>query len=92
MRAEYLASSSVISRRMSGSSFPAPDWVHSKKDLYSSAISQGTSGAGTWSNHQTAVPYPSVRIAASGSTGRYVRVQLSGTNYLSLAEVQVFGQ
>jgi hypothetical protein len=24
-------------------------------------------------------------------TGRYVRVQLSGTNYLSLAEVQVFG-
>ncbi len=25
-------------------------------------------------------------------TGRYVRVQLSGTNYLSLAEVQVWGQ
>ena len=24
--------------------------------------------------------------------GRYVRVQLSGVNYLSLAEVQVFGQ
>ena len=26
-----------------------------------------------------------------GRTGRYVRVQLNGTNYLSLAEVQVFG-
>jgi hypothetical protein len=27
-----------------------------------------------------------------GATGRYVRVQLAGTNYLALAEVQVFGQ
>ena len=27
-----------------------------------------------------------------GRSGRYVRVQLSGTNYLSLAEVEVFGQ
>ncbi len=27
-----------------------------------------------------------------GITGRYVRVQLAGTNYLSLAEVQVWGQ
>jgi len=27
-----------------------------------------------------------------GFQGRYVRVQLSGTNNLSLAEVQVFGQ
>jgi hypothetical protein len=26
-----------------------------------------------------------------GAQGRYVRVQLDGTNYLSLAEVQVFG-
>ena len=29
---------------------------------------------------------------AVNRTGRYVRVQLSGTNYLSLAEVQVMGQ
>jgi hypothetical protein len=28
----------------------------------------------------------------SPAQGRYVRVQLTGTNYLSLAEVQVFGQ
>ena len=28
---------------------------------------------------------------AAGAQGRYVRVQLTGTNYLSLAEVQVFG-
>jgi hypothetical protein len=44
----------------------------------------------TWSSHQTTVPNPSSTIAAS-TTGRYVRVQLSGTNFLSLAEVQVYG-
>jgi hypothetical protein len=45
---------------------------------------------GTFSSHQTAAPNPSATIAA-GTEGRYVRVQLTGTNYLSLAEVQVFG-
>jgi hypothetical protein len=44
---------------------------------------------GTWSSHQTATPSPSSVIAA-GAQGRYVRVQLTGANYLSLAEVQVF--
>ena len=46
--------------------------------------------AGTWSSHQTSMPNPSTTIAV-GASGRYVRVQLSGTGYLSLAEVQVFG-
>jgi hypothetical protein len=46
--------------------------------------------AGIWSSHQIAPPMPSAAIAA-GAQGRYVRVQLSGTNNLSLAEVQVFG-
>jgi hypothetical protein len=49
------------------------------------------SRAGTWSSHQTATPGPNSGISV-GTQGRYVRVQLSGTNYLSLAEVQVFGQ
>ena len=47
--------------------------------------------AGTFSSHQTVAPNPSVSIATGGTQGRYVRVQLTGTNYLSLAEVQVFG-
>jgi hypothetical protein len=47
--------------------------------------------AGTFSSHQTTAPNPSAVIAA-GAQGRYVRVQLTGANYLSLAEVQVFGQ
>lgn len=46
---------------------------------------------GTWSNHQSTTPNPSTKIAIGGAQGRYVRVQLAGTNYLSLAEVQVFG-
>jgi len=47
--------------------------------------------AGTFASHQTAAPSPSVAIPVS-TQGRYVRVQLSGTDYLSLAEVQVLGQ
>jgi hypothetical protein len=46
---------------------------------------------GTFSSHQTLAPNPSTTITV-GAPGRYVRVQLSGMDYLSLAEVQVFGQ
>jgi hypothetical protein len=49
------------------------------------------SRSGTWSSHQTTAPSPSTLIAVAAQ-GRYVRVQLTGANYLSLAEVQVFGQ
>src|ERR1051326_7191611 len=48
------------------------------------------SRAGTFSSHQTTFPNPSASIVVNAA-GRYVRVQLSGTNYLSIAEVQVFG-
>jgi hypothetical protein len=47
--------------------------------------------AGTFASHQTTIPSPSTTITAVAQ-GRYVRVQLSSPNYLSLAEVQVFGQ
>jgi len=48
--------------------------------------------AGVWSNHQTTMPNPTTTVAAGGVQGRYVRIQLSGTNYLALAEVQVLGK
>ncbi len=48
--------------------------------------------AGTFGSHQTAAPNPSTTIVTNGVQGRYVRVQLTNPNYLSLAEVQVFGQ
>ncbi|WP_054023591.1 polysaccharide lyase family 8 super-sandwich domain-containing protein [Bacillus sp. FJAT-28004] len=43
-----------------------------------------------WTNHQTTYPNPSTTVNAIGVKGRYVKIQLTGTNYLSLAEVQVF--
>jgi len=46
--------------------------------------------AATWSSHQTTIPSPFVTINA-GVQGRYVRVQLTGTNYLHMAEVQIMG-
>jgi F5/8 type C domain len=46
--------------------------------------------SGTWGSHQTSLPNPSTVIDTGGVQGRYIRVQLSGTNYLALAEVQVF--
>jgi len=42
-----------------------------------------------WSNHQTTYPNPVTQIDAGGTSGQYVRIQLTGTNYLSLAEVKV---
>ncbi len=46
--------------------------------------------AGTFASHQTTAPNPSTTITVNAQ-GQYVRVQLSDTDYLSLAEVQVFG-
>ena len=40
----------------------------------------------------TSTPRPSVTINTGGVTGSRVRVKLKGTNALSLAEVQVFGE
>src|SRR5262249_11711819 len=45
---------------------------------------------GIFSRHLTSPPSPSTTITV-GVQGRYVRVQLNGTDFLSLAEVQVFG-
>jgi len=48
---------------------------------------------GVWMRHVEVPdgPQPSVSLAVD-ATGRYVRIQLADTNYLSLAEVKVFGQ
>lgn len=43
-----------------------------------------------WSDHQTSYPNPLTTIVAGGRTGRFVRIQLTDSNALSLAEVQVF--
>ena len=43
-----------------------------------------------WSSYQANAPEPSVLVNANGAAGRYVKVQLRGTNPLSLAEVLVY--
>jgi hypothetical protein len=47
--------------------------------------------SGTFASHQTSAPNPSAQITVNAQ-GRYVRIQLSNPDYLSVAEVQVFGQ
>jgi len=47
---------------------------------------------GVWSSHQLGqAARPTAINLPANSTGRYVMVQLSGTNYLTISEVQVFG-
>jgi hypothetical protein len=68
-------------------------WVFISSTPFSASDTPATlqSRVGTWSGHQTAEPSPSTTIPIGGVPGRYVRVQLAGSNYLSLAEVQIFG-
>jgi hypothetical protein len=83
----------VISNRTDCCSNRLSDyWVFVSNTPFASTDTPSTlqTRAGTWNSHQTSYPNPSTTIAVNAA-GRYVRVQLSGTNYLSLAEVQVFG-
>jgi RHS repeat-associated protein len=66
-------------------------WVFVSDTPFGSSDTPATlaNRAGTWSSHQTNYPNPSTTVSPN-APGRYVRVQLSGSNYLSLAEVQVF--
>ncbi|WP_406424500.1 discoidin domain-containing protein [Streptomyces sp. NBC_00873] len=52
-------------------------------------LDQALAQPGVSAYHQTVAPAPKSRVSV-GRLGRYVRVQLTGTNYLSLAEVQAF--
>jgi alpha-L-fucosidase len=45
-----------------------------------------------WSSHQTSSANPSVSLPVDGKKGRYVKVQLNGTDHLRLAEVIVKGR
>lgn len=45
-----------------------------------------------WSNTETNYPNPVSDIQTDGVVGRYVKIQLSDRNYLSLAEVEVLGK
>jgi hypothetical protein len=69
-------------------------WVFVSDTPFSAADTPATlqSRPATFTSHQTLTPSPMVTIPTNGAQGRYVRLQLSGLHYLSLAEVQVFGR
>lgn len=66
-------------------------WIFVSETPFASKDTPATllTRAGTWSSHQRTPPNPSTTVWA-GVQGRYIRVQLSGANYLSLAEVEVY--
>ncbi len=46
--------------------------------------------AAVWGEFRAAAPNPSATFSAGGFSGRYVRLQLSGTNFINVAELEVF--
>lgn len=71
--------------------------IYNRTDACSERLSNYTiylldeDGNEVWSNHQIDMPNPNVSISVTGK-GRYIKIQLDGENYLSLAEVQVYGK
>ena len=90
-----VSSISVWARTDCCANFVSDYWVFVSDTPFNATDTPATlqNRPGTWSSHQTAAPSPWTRDChgLSGAQGRYVRVQLTGTNYLELAEVQVFG-
>jgi hypothetical protein len=66
-------------------------WVFVSNTPFDHSLTPAQQAAqpGVWSNHQPGTMGRPTRVPAP-TTGRYVMVQLAGTNYLALAEVQVF--
>ena len=91
---DYAASIPILERRFAA----LPSFGQDVQDLLSMLRSPAAASplslpgrSDVWSSHQTVVPNPSVSIATGSVRGRHVRVQLSGTDYLNMAEVQVMG-
>ncbi|MFI1769669.1 discoidin domain-containing protein [Streptomyces sp. NPDC020800] len=65
-------------------------WLFVSATPFNTALTPAQQAAqpGVWSSHQTTQAATPTTVPANTS-GRYVMVQVSGTNYLSLAEVEV---
>jgi alpha-L-fucosidase len=68
-------------------------WVFISANPFPDAETPTADGArnDVWKAHVTGYPNPSKGLNPGGYHGRYVRIQLGGKNYLSLAEVKVMG-
>jgi hypothetical protein len=67
-------------------------WVFTSPTPFDTSLTpqQQAARPGVWSSHQTGTA-GTVTTVRPGTPGRYVMVQLNGTNYLALAGVEVFG-
>ncbi|MFE7332565.1 discoidin domain-containing protein [Streptomyces sp. NPDC057565] len=67
-------------------------WVFVSDSPFDTTLTpvQQAAKSGVWSSHQTGQA-GSPTVIPADATGRYVMVQLSGTNYLALGEVEVLG-
>lgn len=68
-------------------------WVFASDTPFDHSLTpeQQATQPGVWSSHQSGTIGRPTQLPV-GTEGRYVMVQLAGTNYLALAEVQVFPQ
>jgi len=68
-------------------------WVFVSNTPFDTSLTpvQQAATPGVWSSHQTGeAGYPTMVRLPSAATGRYIMIQLSGTNYLALAEVEAW--
>jgi hypothetical protein len=67
-------------------------WVFVSNSPFNTSLTPAQQAAvsGVWSSHQTTQAGTPTTISVPAVTGRYVMVQLNDTDYLSLAEVQVY--
>jgi hypothetical protein len=68
-------------------------WVFVSKTQFDTSLTpeQQAARPGVWSSHQSGAAGTVITLSP-GVPGRYVMVQLDGSNYLALAEVQVFSR
>jgi hypothetical protein len=62
----------------------------SEKPFSSSNVNESLAQYGIWGHHNSGTAGRTTEIKVN-ARGRYVRIQLAGTNWLHLAEVEVFG-
>ena len=63
----------------------------SEKPFISKKLDPNLKAPGVWNHFSSKYPDPKIKVEMEPVAGRYVRIQLKGTNFLSLADVQIFG-
>ena len=63
----------------------------SEKPFSSNRLNESLNQSGVWNSFQADFPNPTHKVSTGEISGRYVRIQLKGTDFLSLADVKVMG-